>query len=82
MSFGVWDAGRDLGDEADGDTVLEFERTAIQLEMRYIDFFRIDPSNDYRNLQIYSDIWAQGDMAIDRVLKEYEDHIWLSFLGR
>lgn len=70
-----------MGDEADGDITLEFERAAVQLEMQYIDFFRIDPSEDYRNVQIYIDIWAQGDMAIGKVLKEYEDHIWLSFLG-
>lgn len=50
--------------------------------MKYVDFFRIDPSNDYRNLQTYIDIWAKGEMAIDTVLKEHEDHIWLSFLGK
>ena len=58
-----------------------FERFAVELEMKHSNFFRLDKSYDYDNLQTYLDAANAGDSIFETCLEGHPEHMWLAFLA-
>ena len=58
-----------------------FERFAVELETKHSNFFRLDKSSDYGNLQAYLDAANAGGSIFETCLEQYPEHIWLAFLA-